>query len=205
MTPHDALLPDELIRSRSWAELTEEEIASLKEVAATEEEFRLLKMMLVTTAQTEAIPVLSPAVHQRLKTVFQTEHQRSAPVRWWRYATAAAVLTAIAGTVWIVASKNKTEPPLVRQEQQIFPPVVVVKDSNKTIQPVITREIKPEVPETAQKKIVVPVPKVPGNQPKIIPLVPPKNIPVMNPEPALAINASLKENSDLLQLVVAVY
>lgn len=205
MTPHDALLPDELIRSRNWAELTEEEKASLKEVAATEEEFRLLKMMLVTTAQTEAIPVLSPAVHQRLKTVFQTEHQRHAPVRWWHYAAAAAVLTAIAGTVWIVASKNKTEPPLVRQEQQIFPSVEVVKDSNKTIQPVITREIKPEVQETAQKKIVVPVPKVPGNQPKIIPPVPPKNIPVMNPEPALAINTSLKENSDLLQLVVAVY
>lgn len=212
MTQPDPFMPDDLIRTRNWAGLSAEEKEALKEVAATEEEFRLLKLMLNTaTEPTEDIPEISPAVHERLKSAFHEQHERRGKVvtGWWRYAAAAAVVLAVAGTIWIMTAKNKKETEIAREEP-------------KTVQPVVPKDtVKPSqsIPDTSFKQTIPPVmnpqpEQGPVKHPKLRkPAVrqtidpPPPQIPVMDPQPSVAvnINTSLKENSELLQLVAAVY
>jgi hypothetical protein len=220
MIQPDAFMPDDLIRSRNWAELTNEEKESLKEVATTEEEFRLLKMMLTTAAaQTEDIPEITPAVHQRLKMAFQTERKQTPRMAWWRYAAAAAVLLGIAGTVWLVNGKRTTDRPVAKKETVVLPVIkdsvidaqsVETKDSNNYITPAKKTGIK-----TNQQKLTTEMPALTDKQPEIVKKekgnnpdktkMPPPVLVPQNPETTVAINTSLKENGDLLQLVTGVY
>lgn len=203
MTQPDPFMPDDLIRTRNWAGLSAEEKEALKDVAATEEEFRLLKLMLSTaTEPTEDIPEISPAVHERLKTAFHEQHERRGKViGWWRYAAAAAVVLAVAGTIWIMTSKNKKETEIAREEPKTVQPVVP-KDTVKPLQQVYDTLLKPITPPNRDPRIrprpIKPVPP---------PVQPVQQLPVMDPQPSIAvnINTSVKENSELLQLVAAVY
>lgn len=204
MTQPDPFMPDDLIRTRNWAELSAEEKEALKDVAATEEEFRLLKLMLNTaTEPTEDIPEISPAVQERLKTAFHKQHEpRGKVIGWWRYAAAAAVVLAVAGTIWIMTSKNKKETEIAREEPKTVQPVVP-KDTVKPIQPDTAKESRPVQEESGP--IIHPALRKPPVQQKND--TPAPQIPVMDPQPAIAvnINTSVKENSELLQLVAAVY
>ncbi len=126
-------MPDELIRSKNWAELTEAEKALLNGVAASEEEFRLLKLMLsVAGSQANDTPAIGTELPASLRMAFR--QAEATPVRkmgWWRYAAAAAVLLGIAGTVWLVRGTNGPEPPVARNTT----PAPVSTSENKTVQP----------------------------------------------------------------------
>lgn len=207
MTQPDPFMPDDLIRSRNWADLSAEEKEALKEVAATEEEFRLLKLMLSTaTEPTEDIPEISPAVHNRLKTAFHEQHERRGKViGWWRYAAAAAVILAVAGTIWIMSLNNKKETEIAREEPKKVQPVIP-KDTVKPVPPTPDTLIKQTTPP-ARRPMAEPGPvKPPHGRPKPND-APVKQLPVMDPQPSIAvnINTSVKDNSELLGLVTAVY
>lgn len=206
MIPPDAPMPDDLIRLNTWAELTDAEKALLNGIAGNEEEFRLLKLMLTTTGTQHEVPEVNTTLPTSLRTAFR--QAEAAPVRkmgWWRYAAAAAVLLAIAGTVWLTRTKNNPELPVARKEQ----PAPVQNIENKTVPPLPEEEKRftPPVIKTAPKKIS-PQKQAPVNPNN--PLPPKKDKQVL-PElqvtttNTVAINTSLKDNSELLQLVTAVY
>lgn len=210
MIQPDAFMPDDLIRNRDWADLSAGEKEALKDIAATEEEFRLLKLMLHTpTEPAKAIPAVHSAVQERLKTAFRKEHApRGKVTGWWRYAAAAAILLAVAGTIWIILGNNKKETGIAREEKI------------KPVQPII----KPDTVQPGGKDTLLIPEAPPARNPPIEqgPVKPPKmrkpplkpandspvqQIPAVVSEPSIAvnINTSVKENSELLQLVAAVY
>lgn len=210
MIQPEPLMPDDLIRTRNWADLTDAEKEALKDVAATEAEFRLLKLMLNTAMEPmEDIPAINPVVHERLKTAFREQHTpRGKVIGWWRYAAAAAVILAVAGTIWIIKGKNKKETEIAREEK------------TKTMQPVTPRDTLPPVQKDTTLK--QPLPGVMNPAPEPMPVKPPKlrrppvkqttgkpapSLPAIDRQPDVAvnINTSVKDNSELLQLVAAVY
>ena len=210
MIQPDAFMPDDLIRNRNWADLSAEEKEALKDIAATEEEFRLLKLMLHTPVEpAEAIPAINPAVQERLKTAFRNEHApRARVISWWRYAAAAAIVLAVAGTIWIISGNHKKETGLAREEktkpvQPIIKPDTVQPGGNDTL-------LIPETPPARNPPIEHGPVKPPRmRKPPVKPAVdtPVQQLPAINREPSVAvnINTSVKENSELLQLVAAVY
>jgi hypothetical protein len=202
----DALMPDDLIRSRTWETLTAAEKEQLKEVAATEADFRLLKLLLTSATLHEDIPPLNPAIQLRLKEQFRAAQKDALKtIGWWRYAVAAVLLAAIAGTVWFTMLKNKKESTIATTT----PKKEIVKYDTTSV-PVInpTNEIKPAtkltrvpIPVAVRKKTVPPQKREPK---KIMPspVIP---IPVETPNTSVAVNTRLKGNSDLLQVITEIY
>jgi hypothetical protein len=206
MIPPDALMPDDLIRSRTWETLTAAEKEQLKEVAATEADFRLLKLLLTSAPLHEDVPPLNPAIKVRLKEQFRAA-QKDIPktIGWWRYAVAAVLLAAIACTVWFTMQKNKKESAIatttpkkeiIRYDTASTPVTNPVNEMKSA--PKLTRV---PIPVTVRKKTVLPQKKEPK---KIMPspVIP---IPVETPNISVAVNTRLKGNSDLLQVITEVY
>jgi anti-sigma factor RsiW len=200
----DALMPDDLIRLRNWEELTATEKEQLKEVAATEEAFRLLKLMLATAPLNDEVPLLNPALRGRLKTHFQAARQTTPKtISWRRYAAAAAVFAVIAGTVWLLLVKQKKENAVARttpQTEQINYDTTSAHVTRPVTEVKITpKEAPVAIPVSTRKKAALPQ-KRENKKSKMLPPVP-----VEAPNTSLAINARLKDNSELLQLVTEVY
>ena len=99
---HNMLQPDEIIAHKAWHELNAAEKEQLAGLAASEAEFNLLKKMLqVSAEEKEAVPEISPAVHDQL--LAELPARKSSARRLW----AAAAIVVIAGAALIFLTKEE--------------------------------------------------------------------------------------------------
>ena len=106
--------PEELIQNKEWWQLSADERAFLKPLAASESEYQVLKKMLqVTREDLDQVPPLDERLYKTI-----SAELRPAPVRhlkWLGYAAAAAAVLIFALT--LVFNKTTTkESPLVKKE-----------------------------------------------------------------------------------------
>jgi hypothetical protein len=176
--------PDIIIQQKEWSELTGEEREVLREIAADEQEFNLLKKMLLIAAADE-VPKVGENVRENVNARL-TQRGKVRSIRPWYYATAAMLVLAV--ITWIVVQRKPELPPealinIPKSDTTNIKVAPTLPAATGTLGTKLVVKAKPVKP-TIKRKMS------PGPQPA---------------ESSLAVNATIRQNTDLLTLVTAVY
>jgi hypothetical protein len=148
--------PDDIIRQKSWQQLTNTEKELLQSLVTTEQEYDLLRnIMLVSLQEMETIPVIDPRVGELLQKQLPKGPDRNRVIQFGYYA-AASILIVILAT-WLIVRNTQDKTGTVAVIPPAQKPIITntKKEPGAAIRPAITSIQRDSEKKTVSRKLPV--------------------------------------------------